>query len=49
MAEDIAKDGVIPRTPVVKLENDTVWHSINDIEKYLLEFTKKHRERMRRR
>lgn len=49
MAEDIAKDGVIPRTPSVLLENDPVWHSISEIENYLLNFTRTHRARMRRR
>lgn len=49
MSKDIAENGVIPRTPKVKLENDEVWHPISDIESYLLEFTKKNRSRMKRR
>lgn len=49
MAEDIANNGVIPRTPYVLLENDTNWHSISELETYLTEFVKNHRDRMRNR
>lgn len=49
MAEDIAEDGVIPRTPYVLLENDDNWHPISELENYLNEFTRTHRRRMRRR
>ena len=48
-AEDIAVDGVIPRTPAVRLENDPVWRPISEIEQALLDFTRTHRARMRRR
>lgn len=49
MAEDIADNGVIPRTPYVLLENDPKWHPIEKLESYLLEFTKTHRNRMKNR
>lgn len=49
MAEDIAVNGVIPRTPYMLLENDTNWHSINELETYLTEFVRNHRGRMRNR
>lgn len=49
MAEDIAENGVIPRTPKVLLENDEKWHSISELESYLLQFTRTHRDRMRKR
>lgn len=49
MAKDIAKEGVIPRTPTLKLQNDPNWHPISEIEKYLLKFTKENRARMRKR
>lgn len=50
MAADIAdENGVIPRTPTVRLQNDPNWHPITQIEEYLLQFTKDNRKRMRRR
>lgn len=49
MAEDIAEEGVIPRTPKVLLQSDSQWHPISDLETYLLKFTKDHRDRMKRR
>lgn len=49
MAEDIAINGVIPRTPYVLLDNDPVWHPIGELETYLLQFTRTHRGRMRNR
>lgn len=49
MAEEVAVDGVIPRTPNVLLENDTKWHPICELEEHLLAFTKTHRSRMRTR
>ena len=49
MAEEIAENGVIPRTPKVLLENDTKWHPITELEEYLLNFTKTHRARMKKR
>lgn len=49
MAEEIAVDGVIPRTPYVLLENDTKWHPISELETYLNSFTRTHRDRMRKR
>lgn len=49
MAEEIAENGVIPRTPKVLLENDPRWHPITELEEYLLNFTKTHRARMKKR
>jgi len=49
MSKDIAVDGVIPRTPVVRLNDDPNWHPISEIEEYLLQFTKANRSRMRKR
>ena len=49
MAEEIAEDGVIPRTPKVLLQNDPNWHPITEIEGYLLSFIKSHKSRMKKR
>lgn len=49
LAEEIAENGVIPRTPAVRLENDNVWHPISELETHLLRFVQTHRQRMRRR
>ena len=49
MSSDIAVNGVIPRTPNVLLENDPTWHKIDELEQYLLSFTKTHRDRMKKR
>lgn len=48
-AQDLAVDGVIPRTPAVRLENDPVWRPISEIEQALLDFTRTHRARMKKR
>ncbi len=45
-ASDIAIDGVIPRTPVVRLEDDDVWKPISEIEPMLEEIV---REKLARR
>lgn len=48
MAEDIAENGVIPRTPKVLLENDPIWKPVSEIEDALLEFVKLHRKDSKR-
>lgn len=49
MSEDIAVDGVIPRTPGVLLCNDPVWRPVSELEAALSKFVKEHRTRMGRR
>ena len=48
-ATDIAENGVIPRTPVVLLENDPVWKPIQKITENLELFARSQRERAKRR
>lgn len=48
-ATDIADNGVIPRTPIVLLENDSVWKPINKITENLEAFARSQRSRARRR
>ena len=36
-SSEIAVAGVIPRTPIVMLENDPIWKSLDNIEELLLE------------
>lgn len=48
-AENIAENGVIPRTPYVLLENDPVWKPINQIGDTLESFARSRRARGTRR
>lgn len=48
-SKDIAVDGVIPRTPYVLLENDTVWKPISSIADNLEAFARSKRSRATRR
>lgn len=48
-ATDIAENGVIPRTPVVLLENDPIWKPIEKITENLENFAREQRSRARRR
>lgn len=43
--EDIAEDGVIPRTPYVALDNDPHWTVLQNLENRLLEVVKRKRKR----
>ena len=49
IAEDIAENGVIPRTPKVLLQNDKHWHPIAELEQYLSVFVREHKDRMKKR
>lgn len=42
--KDIAIEGFIPRTPYVKLDNDTYWKSLSKIEERLLEVVEEKRK-----
>lgn len=42
-SSDIAVNGVIPRTPIVLLENDTTWRPLTQIEELLLEIVQARR------
>jgi hypothetical protein len=42
--KDIAKDGFIPRTPYVKLRNDSNWRPISEIENRLLQIVEEKRK-----
>lgn len=48
-ATDIAENGVIPRTPIVLLENDPVWKPIDRITEHLEQFARSQRSRARNR
>lgn len=48
-SEDIAENGVIPRTPYVLLDNDPVWKPINQITDHLEEYARSRRVRGTRR
>ena len=48
-ATDIAVSGVIPRTPVVLLENDPIWKPLHKITENLEMFARNERSRARRR
>lgn len=44
-SSDIAVNGVIPRTPVVLLENETIWKPISKIEELLLDIVQERRKK----
>lgn len=46
LAENIAEEGVIPRTPYVLLENDPNWCPLSKLEEHLLQFVRMHRDRI---